>query len=80
MALRKLGWASLRVCNLWKLDFRRFIVYRSIHDRGTSDIRAADMSRPDMRRRGCDCFRDMLDMSSRGTGSCPVSSSIVFSV
>ena len=34
IALRNLGCASLRVCNLWKLDFMRLIVYGSIHDRG----------------------------------------------
>ena len=27
-----------------------------------SDIRAADVSRPDMRRRGYDCVRDKLDV------------------
>ena len=27
-----------------------------------SDIRAADVSRPDMRLRGCDCLRDKLDV------------------
>ena len=35
IALRNLGCASLRVCNLWKLDFMRLIVYGRIHDRWT---------------------------------------------
>ena len=93
IALRSLGRAPLRVCNLWNLDFMRLIVYGSIHDWGTfvwkdigskpqvfrpclgqsrvSDIRAADVSRPDTRRRSCDCLRDTLDVPGRGTGSCP---------
>ena len=35
IALRSTGWACLRVCNLWKLDFMRLIVYGSIHDCAT---------------------------------------------
>ena len=42
-----------------------------------SDIRAADVSRPDMRLGGFDCFRDMLDVPTRGTGSCSGRSSRV---
>ena len=41
------------------------------------DICAANVSRPDSRRRGCNCLRDTLDVPGRVTGSCPGRSSRV---
>jgi len=65
---------GLRVERHW---FETVVCRPCLVESRVSDIRAADVSRPDMRRRGCDCLRDMLDVPSSGTGSCPGRSSKV---
>ena len=46
----------------WALEAETAMGRPCLGQRRVSDIRAADVSCPDMRRGGCDCLRDMLDV------------------